>query len=77
MISLTTKAFLQESHIMNFRIPENVKLKSGEYEIVIVINTIPLKENRKRKLTFSAHNYCFENPSTTFSRAEIYGEYGR
>jgi len=77
MISVTTRAFLQESHIMNFKIPENIKLKTGEYEIIIVINTIPLKEIKKRKLTFSEHNYYFENPSSTFSRADIYGDDGR
>ncbi len=77
MISVTTRAFLQDSQIMNFRIPENIKLKTGEYEIIIVINTIPIKEKRKHKLTFSEHNYCFENPSSTFSRADIYGDFGR
>ncbi len=77
MISVTTKAFLQESQIMNFKIPENIKLQTGEYEIIIVINAIPLKETKKRKLTFSEHNYCFENPSSTFNRADIYGDFGR
>jgi len=77
MISVTTRAYLQESHIINFRIPQNINLKTGEYEIVIVINDVPLMETKKRKLTFSEHNYCFENPSSTFSRAEIYGDFGR
>jgi len=72
MISLTTKGYLQESRVMNFSIPKNVKLKTGEYEIVIVINDIPIKKAKKRKLTFSEHNYSFENPSSTFSRADIY-----
>jgi len=77
MISLSTTAFLQESQIMNFRIPQNLSLKTGEYEIVIVINDVPLKEVKKQKLTFAEHNYCFENPSSTFSRTEIYGDFGR
>ena len=77
MISVTTKAFLQESRIMNFKIPENIKLQTGEYEIIIVINAIPLKKTKKRKLTFSEHNYYLENPSSTFNRADIYGDFGR
>ncbi len=77
MISLTTKAYLQDSHEINFKIPENIKLKTGEYEIVIVINTIPIKTTKKKKLTFSEHNYSLENQSSTFSREEIYGDYGR
>ncbi len=77
MISVTTRAFLQESQIINLEIPENIKLKTGEYEIVIVINTNPLPILQKRKLTFSEHNYCFENPGITFSRADIYGDFGR
>jgi hypothetical protein len=77
MISLKTKAFLQDSQTMNFKIPENMKLKTGEYEIVIVINDIPLKTDKKRKLTFSEHIYGFENPSNTFSREELYEDFGR
>ena len=77
MISLKTKAFLQDSQMMNFKIPENIKLKTGEYEIVIVINDIPLKTDKKRKLTFSEHVYGFENPNNTFSREELYGDFGR
>jgi hypothetical protein len=77
MISVTTRAFLQESQMINFKIPENIKLKTGEYEIIIVINTVPLYETKKRKLTFAEHNYIFENPNITFSRADIYGDFGR
>lgn len=77
MISVSTKGFLQESQIMNFKIPDNIKLKTGEYEIVIVINTNPIKEKKKNKLSFSEHKYSMENQSTTFSRAEIYGNDGR
>ena len=77
MISVTTKAFLQESQIMNLKIPDNIRLKTGEYEIVIVINPAPLKETTKQKLTFSEHYYCFENPEATFSRTDIYGDSGR
>gem|GEM_PF-3542733 len=77
MISLTTKAFLQESQILSLRIPDNIHLKTGEYEIVIVINPSPLKERKKKKLSFSEHNYCFENLETTLSRSDIYGDAGR
>ena len=77
MISLKTKAFLEDSQTMNFRIPENIKLKTGEYEIVIVINDNPLKVDKKRKLTFSEHVYSFENSGNTFSREELYGDSGR
>lgn len=77
MISVTTKAFLQESQIMNLKIPDNIHLKTGEYEIVIVINPTRLKETKKQKLTFSEHNYCYENLEATFSRTDIYGDSGR
>jgi len=77
MISLTTKAFLQESQILNLKIPDNIHLKSGEYEIVIVINPAPLKEKKKQKLSFSEHHYCFDNLESTFSRTDIYGDSGR
>ena len=77
MISLKTRAFLQDSKTMNFKIPENIKLKTGEYEIVIVINAVPLQTEKKRKLTFSEHVYSFENPYVTFSREELYGDFGR
>jgi hypothetical protein len=56
---------------MNVKIPDSIKLKAGEYEIIIVINTIPLQIPKKRKLTFSEHNYCFENNDLTVSRANI------
>ncbi len=77
MISLTTKAFLQESQILNLKIPDNIHLKSGEYEIVIVINPAPLKEKKKQKLSFSEHHYCFDHLESTFSRTDIYGDSGR
>ena len=77
MISVATKAFLQESQIMNLKIPDNIRLKTGEYEIVIVINPAPIKETKKLKLTFSEHNYCFENSEQPFSRTDIYGDSGR
>lgn len=77
MISVTTTAFVQDGQIMNFKIPQNISLKSGEYEVVIVINEMPEKVSTKRKLTFSEHDYYLENPSSTFSRDEIYGDSGR
>jgi hypothetical protein len=76
MISLTTKAFLEDSQVFNFKIPDNIKLKSGEYEIVVVINANPEKK-QTQKLTFSEHTYVFDNPDTTLSRSEIYGDDGR
>jgi len=77
MISLTTKAFLHKYHEMNFKLPENINLNTGEYEIVIVINTIPLQDSTKKTLTFSDHNYMLENEGITFSREDIYGDFGR
>ncbi len=62
---------------MNLKIPDNIHLKTGEYEIVIVINPALLRETKKHKLTFSEHNYCFENLEATFSRTDIYGDAGR
>ena len=77
MISLTTKAYLQENRTINFKIPETIDLMKEEYELVIVINTTPLQKTQKRKLTFAEHQYNFDNQVSTFSREEIYGDYGR
>jgi hypothetical protein len=75
MISVKTKVLLEDSQIINFKIPENIKLKTGEYEIVVVINTNPIKKTKNRKLTFSDHNYCLENQNSTFNRSDIYGDF--
>jgi len=77
MISVTTKAFLQENKVLNFKIPENTHLQEGEYEIVIVINTTALKISEKKKLSFSEHDFYFSNPDSTFRREDIYGDFGR
>jgi len=77
MISLTTKAFVRDNRVINFKIPENTNIESGEYEIVIVIDTTPAEKKMKAKLTFSEHDYQLSNPDTTFSRENIYGEFGR
>ncbi len=77
MISVTAKAFVQDGQILNFKIPQNISLKTGEYEVVLVINDVSQKESKKRKLSFSEHDYCLENPSSTFRRDEIYGDSGR
>ncbi len=77
MISVTTKAFLQENQVLNFRIPENTHLQTGEYEIVIVINTTPVTERKKSALTFSEHDYRLSDTKSTFNRKDIYGDFGR
>lgn len=74
MISVNTRAFLQKNQIIKFKIPENIKLKTGEYEIMVVINTHPLTDAKDRKLTFSEHDYCLENPNVKYSRSDIYGD---
>ena len=77
MLSLTSKILLRDNRIINFKLPDNIKIKAGEYEIVIVLNALPLAKKSKPKLTFSKHHYNLENPKTNFSRDSIYGDFGR
>ncbi len=74
MISVNTKAFLHKSQTIKFKMPENIKLKSGEYEIIVVINTTPITNTKNRILSFSEHDYFLENPNISYSRSDIYGE---
>jgi hypothetical protein len=43
----------------------------------MVINTISVQKPKKQKLSFSEYIYDIENPNSTFSRADIYGDFGR
>ena len=77
MISITTKALIQDCKITKFELPKNVILKFGEYEVIIVFNTVPLQVSKKRNLTFSEHKYQLKESNTTFSREDIYENFGR
>ena len=77
MLSLTSKIILHDNRIINFKLPESIKIKAGEYEIVIVLNALAPSKKKKSKLTFSQHDYSLENPNTNFSRNDIYGDFGR
>lgn len=77
MISLITKAVLNKNNVITIKLPDDIKLVKGKYEIVVVINTTSDKDIQKKELTFSDHDFVFANFETTLSRTEIYGESGR
>lgn len=56
MISLTTKILLKERQILNLEIPENIKLKNGEYEIVLVINPNSFSDEQNNETTEDEEN---------------------
>jgi len=56
---------------------ENIKLQTGEYEVVIVFNPISFGDFRTQKITFPEHICGFDNPDEIFRREDIYGEFGR
>lgn len=77
MISLTTKAYLSQNKSFQVMLPDELELSEGEYEVVLVLLPVESKSVvPKKKLIFTSHDY-FLPESNTFSRNDIFDDYGR